>query len=83
MSGKSNARGRAARAQHQAAHNGRSAMEHLADDARQALHEARDAAMDSAARWEESLEERIRQQPLKSVLIAAGVGIVLGVLLRR
>jgi ElaB/YqjD/DUF883 family membrane-anchored ribosome-binding protein len=29
------------------------------------------------------LEDRIRQQPMQAVLIAAGIGIVVGLLLRR
>jgi ElaB/YqjD/DUF883 family membrane-anchored ribosome-binding protein len=31
-----------------------------------------------AGDWEESLEARIRKNPLQSLLIAAGVGLVLG-----
>lgn len=34
-----------------------------------------------AGQWEQSLEEKIRQRPLASVLIAAGVGIVAGMLI--
>jgi ElaB/YqjD/DUF883 family membrane-anchored ribosome-binding protein len=33
--------------------------------------------------WEESLEEMIREQPVKSMLIAAGAGLVLGFMFRR
>jgi len=36
-----------------------------------------------AQEWEHSVEEYIREKPLQSVLIAAGVGAVLGFLLRR
>lgn len=36
-----------------------------------------------AQEWEHTVEEYIREKPLQSVLIAAGVGAVLGFLLRR
>jgi len=36
-----------------------------------------------AVNWEQSLEQMIREQPVKSVLIAAGTGLVLGFMLRR
>lgn len=38
---------------------------------------------EKAMEWEGNVEEYVRQQPLKSVLIAAGVGLVLGILWRR
>jgi ElaB/YqjD/DUF883 family membrane-anchored ribosome-binding protein len=36
-----------------------------------------------ATDWEESLEDMVREQPLKSVLMAVGAGFVLGFLFRR
>lgn len=33
--------------------------------------------------WEDSLEQYVREQPMKSLLIAAGVGALLGILWRR
>jgi ElaB/YqjD/DUF883 family membrane-anchored ribosome-binding protein len=36
-----------------------------------------------AQEWQQQAEDYIREQPLKSVLIAAGVGILLGVIWRR
>jgi ElaB/YqjD/DUF883 family membrane-anchored ribosome-binding protein len=57
--------------------------------AEQQLAQARDAAVgyweegrDQAMRWEESLEEMIREQPVKSLAIAVGAGFVLGFLFR-
>ncbi|HEY7119420.1 MAG TPA: hypothetical protein VH475_22705 [Tepidisphaeraceae bacterium] len=38
---------------------------------------------DKAAQWEGQLEDYVREQPLKSLLIAAGVGVVLGILWKR
>ncbi len=39
--------------------------------------------MDKAKSMEQNLEGRIRENPLQSLLIAAGVGVVLGWLFRR
>lgn len=36
-----------------------------------------------AMEWEQSLEDYVRQQPVKSLLIAAGVGVILGALWKR
>jgi ElaB/YqjD/DUF883 family membrane-anchored ribosome-binding protein len=41
------------------------------------------AGRDKAVQWEEQLETYVREQPLKSLLIAAGVGVVLGVIWKR
>ena len=53
------------------------------------LSQARDTAAEywedgrrRAADWEESLEEMIREQPVKSLAIAVGAGFVLGFLFR-
>jgi ElaB/YqjD/DUF883 family membrane-anchored ribosome-binding protein len=78
MSAKSNERG--ARMGHS---DDRSRTQGLADEAQEQLGELGEAARDKAAELQRSLEARIRQEPLKAVLIAAGVGIALGLLLRR
>ena len=39
--------------------------------------------MKTAQKWGEGLEEKIRQKPVQSLLIATGVGLLLGALLRR
>jgi ElaB/YqjD/DUF883 family membrane-anchored ribosome-binding protein len=51
---------------------------------------AREKAQDIYARsrertkqWEESLEHYVHDQPVKSLLVAAGVGLALGFLMRR
>jgi len=36
-----------------------------------------------AVRWEKSLEEAVQEQPLRAILIAAGAGMLLGLLWRR
>lgn len=38
---------------------------------------------DQAAVWQEQLEQQIREKPIQSLLIAGGVGVLLGILLRR
>lgn len=60
------------------------------DQATQKYQQLRDQATeyygqgrDSAMEWEQSLETYVRDQPVKAVLIAAGVGVVLGMLWKR
>jgi ElaB/YqjD/DUF883 family membrane-anchored ribosome-binding protein len=38
---------------------------------------------DQAVVWQEQLEQQIREKPIQSLLIAGGVGVLLGILLRR
>jgi ElaB/YqjD/DUF883 family membrane-anchored ribosome-binding protein len=52
--------------------------------------ELRDSATDyyqhgkeRAQEWEQSLEQYVQEKPLRSVLIAAGIGVVLGLLWKR
>ncbi|HLL88919.1 MAG TPA: DUF883 C-terminal domain-containing protein [Tepidisphaeraceae bacterium] len=42
-----------------------------------------DTSRQSATEWEQSLESYVRDQPVKSLLIAAGVGVVLGMVWKR
>ena len=66
-------------------------MGHLAKETVQdKLHELKDRAAESYADGKEKLQDiekslarHVRESPMKSVLIAAGVGLVLGVLWRR
>ena len=51
----------------------------LRDQAAEYYEQGRQRAME----WEHSLEEYVQQQPIKSLLIAAGVGALLGFLWRR
>ena len=66
-------------------------MGHLAKEAVQdKFHELKDRAADKygegkekVQEFEETLARRVREAPMKSVLIAAGVGMALGFLWRR
>jgi ElaB/YqjD/DUF883 family membrane-anchored ribosome-binding protein len=51
----------------------------LRDQASEYYEQGRQRAME----WEHGLEEYVQQQPIKSLLIAAGVGALLGFLWRR
>jgi ElaB/YqjD/DUF883 family membrane-anchored ribosome-binding protein len=51
----------------------------LSDEARAFYDQGREMAHD----WEEGLEGYVRAKPLQAVLIAAGVGVLLGVLWKR
>jgi len=60
------------------------------DAAQEKFNDLRDQAADyyeqgrqRAMEWEHSLEDYVQQQPIKSLLIAAGVGALLGFLWRR
>jgi len=46
-------------------------------------HEYYDQGRQKAHEWEEGIESYIKEKPLQSVLIAAGVGVVLGLLWKR
>ena len=65
-------------------------MQQVRDVAQERVGELRDRAgeyyemgRDRAYDLEQSLEQRIRERPLNSVLMAAGIGILLGILWRR
>ena len=51
----------------------------LSDQAQEYYEQGRQKAQE----WEESLESYIQEKPLQSVLIAAGVGVLLGLLWKR
>ena len=40
-------------------------------------------AGDKAVEWQNQLEDYVREQPLKAVLMAAGVGVLLGIIWKR
>ena len=63
---------------------------HVSDSAHEKLGEIKDRANDyynrskeTAQEWEQSLESYVQEKPLQAVLIAAGVGLVLGLIWRR
>lgn len=65
-------------------------MEQIREAGRQYYEQGRQAAAQyyeqgrqKAMEWEEGFEDYVREQPVKSVLIAAGIGLVLGFLWRR
>jgi ElaB/YqjD/DUF883 family membrane-anchored ribosome-binding protein len=58
--------------------------EQASDKGREYLNRGKEYAQrgyEAAGEWEETLEGQIRQRPLVSILIAAGVGLLAGVLL--
>jgi ElaB/YqjD/DUF883 family membrane-anchored ribosome-binding protein len=52
---------------------------HVGETASQAYEQGRQ----QLAGWEQSLEENIRAKPLQSVLVATGIGLLLGLLWRK
>lgn len=52
---------------------------HMAEQAGQYYRKGKQRAME----WEGSLEDCVREKPLKSLLIAAGIGVLLGAFWRR
>jgi ElaB/YqjD/DUF883 family membrane-anchored ribosome-binding protein len=51
----------------------------LRDTAQEYYQQGRERAME----WEQGLEEYVREKPLQSLLIAAGVGMLLGMIWKR
>lgn len=54
-------------------------FEHVRDTAEEYYNQGRERAQ----QWQHSLEDYIQEQPVKSLLIAAGVGVVFGILWKR
>jgi len=63
--------------------NVKEAAVHQYEAARDSAAEYYQAGKDKAAEWQENIEQYVREQPMKAVAIAAGVGVVLGFLWRR
>ncbi len=68
----------------------RDAGEHVKDAAKEKYEQLRQHASDyynegkqRANEWEQGIEDYVQQQPVKSLLIAAGVGVLLGMLMKR
>jgi ElaB/YqjD/DUF883 family membrane-anchored ribosome-binding protein len=64
--------------------------QHLKDVANEKYGEVRDKASqvynqgrETAEQWEQSLESYVQEKPLQAVLLAAGVGLLLGLLWKR
>ena len=63
---------------------------HVSEAAHQKYGEVKDRAADyynrskeTAQEWEQSLESYVQEKPLQAVLIAAGVGLIVGLIWRR
>ncbi len=67
----------------QAAQDLRTAAEIKAQEYRGKAEEVYAQARERAKSWQEEGEEYIRQNPLRGVLTAFGVGLILGLLIRR
>jgi ElaB/YqjD/DUF883 family membrane-anchored ribosome-binding protein len=62
---------------------GSATLKRRADEYRRHGQEQADAAMDSAREYSEALEERITQNPFSAVLVALGLGFLIGLMSRR
>jgi len=67
----------------QAAQDIRSAAEAKASELRGKAEQAYGQAKDRARSWQEEGENYVRQNPLRGVLTALGIGFILGLLIRR
>ncbi len=61
----------------------RTAAQEQYENLRQQASEYYETGRQHAMEWEQSLEDYVRQQPVKSLLIAAGIGVILGALWKR
>lgn len=55
----------------------------LGEQGREAASAYFEQGRQQAEAWEQELERQIREKPLQSIIIAGGIGLLLGVLLRR
>jgi len=53
------------------------------DNLRQQASDYYDQGRQQAAEWQEGVESYVQEQPVKALLIAAGVGMLLGILWKR
>src|SRR5690606_31745161 len=61
----------------------RAAAQEQYDQLRQQANDYYEQGRVRAQEWEQGVEDYIREQPVKSMLIAAGVGLLLGALWKR
>jgi ElaB/YqjD/DUF883 family membrane-anchored ribosome-binding protein len=61
----------------------RSAANQKYEELRDSASEYYEQGKDRAREWENSLEQYVQEKPLQAVLIAAGIGVVLGLLWKR
>ena len=67
----------------QAANGIKRGAKELGQQAQERMSELGDAARQQAEELQNTLESRIREKPINAILIAAGVGILVGMLWRR
>jgi ElaB/YqjD/DUF883 family membrane-anchored ribosome-binding protein len=53
------------------------------EQARKTASEYYERGKQRAMEWEEGVEDYVRENPMKSLLMAAGAGLLLGIMLRR
>jgi ElaB/YqjD/DUF883 family membrane-anchored ribosome-binding protein len=58
-------------------------LHEISDVARHAARDVAGLGKEKATHLAEEIEKHIREKPVQSVLIAAGVGVLIGMLLRR
>ena len=61
----------------------RDAAQEQFQNLRETATEYYDQGREKAMEWEQGIEDYVREQPIKSLLIAAGVGMLLGIVWRR
>ncbi len=66
-----------------AAGNVRDAAQEKFQNLRETAGEYYEEGRERAMKWEHNVEDYVREQPIKSLLLAAGVGLLLGVFWRR
>lgn len=66
-----------------AGNHSHSLTETLGELAQAKANDLNEAAHDQLSQWQADLEDRICEKPLKSVLIAAGIGLAFGLFWRR
>ena len=57
--------------------------QHLGQQGKEVASEYYQQGRQQAAIWEHQLEQHIREKPIQSLLIAGGIGLLLGILCRR
>jgi ElaB/YqjD/DUF883 family membrane-anchored ribosome-binding protein len=57
--------------------------QHLGEQGKAIASEYYQQGRKQAADWERQLEQQIREKPIQSLLIAGGIGLLLGILCRR
>jgi ElaB/YqjD/DUF883 family membrane-anchored ribosome-binding protein len=65
------------------AHDGKDAIGQMAHDGKSRVDHMVDAGQARVGRWKGDIGRAVGERPIQSLLIAAGVGAVLGLLLRR